>query len=121
MTAGFERYFQFPLCLRDEDLRADRGFEFTQVDIEMSFVSQEDVMRIIETVVKEGVKAVGGKLKDEIFPVFDYKDAVKKYGADKFDLRSEEEKKNGVLAFAWVVNFLFFFRTKIKFIDKKDA
>ncbi len=116
MTAGFERYFQFPRCLRDEDLRADRGFEFTQVDIEMSFVSQEDVMRIIETVVKEGVKAVGGKLKDEIFPVFDYKDAVKKYGADKFDLRSEEEKKNGVLAFAWVVNFPFF-----KKVDKKDA
>lgn len=116
MTAGFEKYFQFPRCLRDEDLRADRGFEHTQVDIEMSFVKREDVMRITEDVVKEAVKQVGGKLKDETFPIIDYKDAMAKYGADKFDLRTEEDKKNGVLAFAWVINFPFF-----KQVDKKDA
>lgn len=116
MTAGFERYFQFPRCLRDEDLRADRGFEHTQVDVEMSFVNRDDVMSIIESVVKESVKKVGGKLQTENFPVVDYKDAVKKYGADKFDLRSEQEKKDNVLAFAWVVNFPFF-----KKVDKKDA
>lgn len=116
MTAGFERYFQFPRCLRDEDLRADRGFEHTQVDIEMSFVKREDVMQLTESIVKEAVKKVGGKLKDETFPVIDYKDAMAKYGADKFDLRTEEDKRNGVLAFAWVINFPFF-----KQVDKKDA
>lgn len=108
MVAGFERYFQFPHCLRDEDLRADRGFEHTQLDLEMSFVTQEDVMQMVEEVVKEGVKAVGGKLKDEAFPVYSYKDAMDKFGADKFDLRTDEEKKDGTLAFAWVINFPFF-------------
>ena len=116
MTAGFERYFQFARCLRDEDLRADRGFEHTQVDIEMSFVKREDVMQTVESAVKQAVKQVGGVLKDETFPVIDYKDAVAKYGADKFDLRTEQEKKDGVLAFAWVINFPFF-----KKVDKKDA
>lgn len=116
MTAGFERYFQFPRCLRDEDLRADRGFEHTQVDLEMSFVNREDVMKTVEEVVKEAVLAVGGKLKDNKFPIVDYNDAMKKYGADKFDLRSEKEKEENVLAFAWVINFPFF-----KKVDKKDA
>ncbi len=116
MTAGFERYFQFPRCLRDEDLRADRGFEFTQLDLEMSFVTREDVMQTTEAVVKDAVKQVGGKLRDEIFPIINYKEAMEKYGADKFDLRSDEEKKAGVLAFAWVINFPFF-----KKVDKKDA
>ena len=116
MTAGFERYFQFPRCLRDEDLRADRGFEHTQVDIEMSFVTREEVMQTVETVVKEAVKAVGGKLKDEAFPIFDYAEAMKKFGADKFDLRTDKEKEENVLSFAWVINFPFF-----KKVDKKDA
>jgi aspartyl-tRNA synthetase len=116
MTAGFERYFQFPRCLRDEDLRADRGFEFTQLDLEMSFVTREDVMQTTEFVVKEAVKKVEGKLKYETFPIIDYKDAIKKYGADRFDLRSDKEKEENVLAFAWVINFPFF-----KKVDKKDA
>ena len=116
MTAGFERYFQFPHCLRDEDLRADRGFEHTQLDLEMSFVTREMVMQTVEEIVKSAVNEVGGKLKDQTFPVVDYKDAMEKYGADKFDLRSEEDKANGVLAFAWVINFPFF-----KKVDKKDA
>ncbi|MBW7944722.1 aspartate--tRNA ligase [Patescibacteria group bacterium] len=116
MTAGVERYFQFARCIRDEDLRADRGFEFTQLDLEMSFVKREDVMAAVEKVVKQGVKAVGGKLKDESFPVFDYKEAMEKFGADKFDLRTEEEKQAGVLAFAWVINFPFF-----KKVDTSDA
>lgn len=116
MTAGFEKYYQFPRCIRDEDLRADRGFEHTQVDIEMSFVTREEVMQTVEAVVKEAVKAVGGKLKDEKFPVIDYKDAMEKYGSDKFDLRSDKEKEENVLAFAWVINFPFF-----KKVDKKDV
>ena len=116
MVAGFERYFQFPHCLRDEDLRADRGFEHTQLDIEISFVNRDQVMKRIENLVKTAVKGVGGNLKDETFPVFTYKEAMEKYGADKFDLRTEEEKKANILAFAWVVDFPFF-----KKVDKGDA
>jgi len=116
MTAGFERYFQFARCIRDEDLRADRGFEHTQLDLEMSFVDREDVMTMVEKMVKEAIKTVGGKLQQEVFPIINYQDAISKYGADKFDLRSQAEKEANVLAFAWVINFPFF-----KQVDKKDA
>ncbi len=115
MVAGVEKYFQFARCIRDEDLRADRGFEHTQLDLEMSFVNREDVMNTVETLVKNAVNAVGGKLQNDTFPVINYADAIKKYGADKFDLRSEKEKEEGVLAFAWVINFPFF-----KKVDKAD-
>ncbi len=116
MTAGVERYFQFARCIRDEDLRADRRFEFTQLDLEMSFVNREDVMAMVEKIMKASVKKVGGVLKDETFPVFSYDEAIKKFGADKFDLRTPEEKEKGVMAFAWVINFPFF-----KKVDKSDA
>ena len=116
MTAGFERYFQFARCIRDEDLRADRGFEFTQLDLEMSFVEREEVMKTVEDVTKLAVKAVGGKLKDEKFPVFTHQQAMEQFGADKFDLRTDEEKQQGVLSFAWVVDFPFF-----KKVDQEDA
>ncbi|HZZ98758.1 MAG TPA: aspartate--tRNA ligase [Candidatus Saccharimonadia bacterium] len=116
MTAGLERYFQMARCFRDEDLRADRGFEFTQLDLEMSFATQPEVMELVETVVKEAVKEVGGKLAHEKFPIIDYADAIKKYGADKFDMRTDEQKAENKLAFAWVVRFPFF-----KKVDKKDA
>lgn len=116
MTAGVENYFQVARCIRDEDLRSDRGFEFTQLDIEMSFVEQKDVMETVEAMTKFAVKKAGGTLKDETFPVFTYDEAIKKFGADKFDLRTEEEKKAGVLAFAWVVSFPFF-----KKVDTTDA
>lgn len=116
MTSGFERYFQFPRCLRDEDLRADRSFEHTQLDLEMSFVDRDEVMATVESVVKEAVQKVGGTLKESTFPVFTYEEAMKQFGADKFDLRSQQEKKEGILAFAWVINFPFFKR-----VDKEDA
>lgn len=116
MVAGLERYFQVAKCIRDEDLRADRGFEFTQLDLEMSFVEQRDVMALVERTVKQAVTEMGGKIKENPFPVIAYAEAIKKYGADKFDLRTEEEKKSGVLAFAWVINFPFF-----KKVDKGDA
>ncbi len=115
MTAGVENYYQFARCIRDEDLRADRGFEFTQLDLEMSFVTQEELMAHVEEIVKNAVKKVGGQLQQENFPVINYEDAIAQHGADKFDLRSQEEKAAGVLAFAWVVRFPFF-----KKVDKKD-
>lgn len=122
MVAGFERYFQFPKCFRDEDLRADRGFEFSQLDLEMSFVTREEVMETTESAVKDSVKAVGGKLKDETFPVLTYQEAMGKYGADKFDLRTDAEKEQGILAFAWVINFPFFRKvSKTEVSDSLDS
>jgi aspartyl-tRNA synthetase len=111
MTAGFERYFQIARCIRDEDLRADRGFEHTQIDLEMSFVEMEDVMNLVEVMTIEVVESLGFTVKDKPFPRITYKEAMEKYGADKFDLRSEEEKEAGVLAYAWVVEFPFFEKT----------
>ena len=111
MVAGFERYFQIARCMRDEDLRADRGFEHTQIDIEMSFVTREDVMMLDESMITSVVEQLGYKIKQKPFPIFTYAQAMEKFGADKFDLRSEGEKKNGVLAYAWVVDFPFFEKT----------
>ncbi|PIR88462.1 MAG: aspartate--tRNA ligase [Candidatus Harrisonbacteria bacterium CG10_big_fil_rev_8_21_14_0_10_44_23] len=108
MTAGFERYFQLARCIRDEDLRADRGFEHTQVDIEMSFVDREEFMKLDEEMITTVCEAMGYTIKEKPFPRISYKEAMEKYGADKFDLRTEEDKKNGVLAFAWVTDFPFF-------------
>jgi aspartyl-tRNA synthetase len=112
MVAGFERYFQIARCLRDEDLRADRGFEHTQIDFEMSFVTREDVMKLDEEMITAVVERLGYKIKEKPFPVISYAKAMKEYGSDKFDLRSEEDKKNGILAFAWVVDFPFFEKAK---------
>jgi len=112
MVASFERYFQIARALRDEDLRADRGFEHTQIDVEMSFVNQAEFLDIIETMMIGVVEKLGFIIKEKPFPRISYKDAMEKYGADKFDLRTEEEKQAGnVLAYAWVVDFPFFEKT----------
>lgn len=111
MTAGFERYFQIARAIRDEDLRADRGFEHTQIDIEMSFVSRDDVMATVETMVTTAVEAMGFVIKQKPFPRISYQDALSTYGADKFDLRTEAEKAQGILAYAWVIDFPQFERT----------
>lgn len=111
MAGGFERYYQIARALRDEDLRADRGFEHTQIDIEMSFVEQEDVMQLVEHMVTQTVETLGYTIKEKPFPRFTYAEAMEKFGADKFDLRSEEEKSQGVLAYAWVHKFPFFEKT----------
>lgn len=115
MAAGFEKYFQLARCIRDEDLRADRGFEFTQLDIEMSFIDQQTIMQLLENLVKKVCQKLGVKIKDQQFPVVTYQESMDKYGADRFDLRSAEDKKRGILAFAWVVNFPFF-----KQVNKDD-
>lgn len=111
MVAGFERYFQIARCMRDEDLRADRGFEHTQIDIEMSFVTREDVMRLDEEMITSVVEAMGYTLKQKPFPRLTYAEAMATYGADKFDMRTEQDKKDGILAFAWVIDFPFFEKT----------
>lgn len=108
MIAGFERYFQIARCVRDEDLRSDRGFEHTQIDIEASFVEQEDVMTLAEEMITEAVESLGYSIKEKPFPRFTYAEAMESFGADKFDLRTEEEKQNGILAYAWVYKFPFF-------------
>ena len=112
MTAGFERYFQIARAFRDEDPRADRGFEHSQVDLEMSFVDREGVMNLVEEMTIYAIEKIGGKIATKPFPVITYQEAMKTYGADKFDLRNAKEKKEGMLAFAWVVDFPFFEKTK---------
>ncbi len=112
MTAGFEKYFQIARCVRDEDLRADRGFEHTQIDMEMSFVEQADVMSLDEEMITHVAESLGHSIKQKPFPIFTYKEAMEKFHADKFDLRSEDEKKKGILAFAWVKDFPFFEKDK---------
>lgn len=112
MAGGFERYFQIARCLRDEDLRADRGFEHTQIDLEMSFVDEEEVRALDEAMMIEVFEAMRHTIKEKPFPVFTYQEAMEKFGADKFDLRTEEEKEQGVLAFAWVVDFPLFEKDK---------
>lgn len=111
MTAGFERYFQTARAIRDEDLRADRGFEHTQIDLEMSFVERDDVMNMVENMIIDVVEGMGFEIKTKPFPRITYKESMEKYGADKFDLRTEEDKKKDVLAYAWVVEFPFFEKT----------
>ncbi|OGM99223.1 MAG: hypothetical protein A2915_02865 [Candidatus Yanofskybacteria bacterium RIFCSPLOWO2_01_FULL_41_34] len=108
MVAGFEKYFQIAKCFRDEDLRADRGFEHTQVDLEMSFVEQKDIMALDEEMITVVVEGMGYKIKQKPFPVFTYQEVMEKFGADKFDLRTEEDRLNGILTYAWVRDFPFF-------------
>ncbi|KAA6346385.1 Aspartate--tRNA ligase [termite gut metagenome] len=87
MVSGFDRYFQIVKCFRDEDLRADRQPEFTQIDCEMSFVDQEDVIAVFEGMSKHLFKSVRGIEITESFPRMSWRDSMKYYGSDKPDLR----------------------------------
>ncbi len=86
MVSGYERYFQIVRCFRDEDLRADRQPEFTQIDLEMSFPQEEQIYEVIEPLV-QGVVAAAGKTMGAKIPRITYADAIKSYGSDKPDLR----------------------------------
>lgn len=87
MVAGYDRYMQIVKCFRDEDLRADRQPEFTQIDCEMSFVHQEDVLNIFEGLIRHLFSAVKGIDFSEPFPRMSWADAMAKYGNDKPDIR----------------------------------
>ena len=109
MVAGFEKYFQIARCFRDEDPRADRQPEFTQLDLEMSFASQEEIMEVIESLYSGLVKEIfpSKRILKEPFPVITYKEAMEKYGSDKPDLRKDKENPDE-LAFCFIVDFPMF-------------
>lgn len=112
MVGGIERYFQIARCFRDEDQRGDRQPEFTQLDMELSFVEREDVMDLNEQLLIELIKAVAPEKKIQTvpFPRITYKEAMKKYGSDRPDMREDKNDPN-LLAFCWVVDFPFFEKT----------
>jgi aspartyl-tRNA synthetase len=90
MISGFDKYFQIVRCFRDEDLRADRQPEFTQIDIEMSFIQSEDIYNLIEEMMKEIFTLIGVSIEVP-FPRIPYYKSIEKYGTDKPDLRNEIE------------------------------
>ena len=113
IVAGFERYFQIARCMRDEDLRGDRQPEFTQLDYEMAFVTQEDVLAYTEAMFVELVTKLfpDKKITSTPFPRLTYAECLEKYGSDKPDLRKDRNDSNE-LAFAWVVDFPMFEKNK---------
>ena len=113
MVAGFEKYFQIARCMRDEDQRGDRQPEFTQLDFEMSFVEQEDVLSYTEAMFIELVQTLypNKKITTVPFPRLTFKETMEKYGTDKPDLR-EDKNNPDELAFTWITDFPMF--------EKKD-
>lgn len=109
MVAGFEKYFQIARCMRDEDLRGDRQPEFTQLDYEMSFVEQEDILEFTEKMFLEMVEKLFPEKHCTTvpFPRLTFAESMEKYGSDKPDLRKDKNDPNE-LAFAWIVDFPMF-------------
>lgn len=116
MCAGFDKYFQIAKCFRDEDLRADRQPEFTQIDIEMSFVEQEDILNMAENMLKEVFEACGYEVKTP-FARMSYKEATEVYGSDKPDLRYELKMVDVIDIFERSTNEIF---SKIASEPKKN-
>lgn len=122
MSSGFERYFQIAKCMRDEDTRGDRQPEFTQMDLEMSFVTREDVMKVNEEMLISIVTKLfpEKRIQQVPFPVLTYKEAMEKYNSDKPDIR-EDKKDLHLLAFCWVVDFPAFEKTGEDNVDDTGA
>ncbi|MDP3729391.1 MAG: aspartate--tRNA ligase, partial [bacterium] len=113
MVGGIEKYFQIARCFRDEDTRGDRQPEFTQLDMEMAFVEEENVIQLNEELLIALMKKIfpDKKIQEIPFPRMTYADAMEKYGSDRPDLRKDKNDPN-LLAFCWVVDFPFFERVK---------
>lgn len=109
MVAGLEKYFQIARCFRDEDQRGDRQAEFTQLDIEMSFITQEDILQLIEELFIQLVKKLlpNKKFTNQPFIRLTYQQAMEQYGSDRPDLRVNK-KDPDELAFVWVTDFPMF-------------
>jgi len=109
MAAGVEKYFQIARCFRDEDTRGDRQPEFTQMDLEMSFVDREDVMALNEALLIALVQKLfpEKKIQQVPFPRLTYAQAMEQYGTDRPDIREDKNNPN-LLAFCWVIDFPFF-------------
>ena len=118
MVAGFEKYFQFAHCMRDEDTRGDRQPEFTQLDMEMSFVTEEDVIRLNEELLIEFVQTNYPEkhIQQIPFPRMTYAEAMKDYNSDRPDIRKDKKDPN-LLAFLWVVDFPQFEKTEEDNVD----
>lgn len=112
MVSGLERYFQIARCFRDEDMRGDRQPDFTQLDLEMSFVEREDVLQLIEAMMIQMVQTCTPekRIQQIPFPRLTYAEAMEKYNSDKPDLREDKNDPN-LLAFCWVIDFPFFEKT----------
>ncbi|HON34066.1 MAG TPA: aspartate--tRNA ligase [Synergistales bacterium] len=94
MVGGIDRYYQIVKCFRDEDLRADRQPEFTQIDVEMSFITEEDIMALMEGLMKGLFQSVLGECLEVPFPVLSWHEAIDRFGSDRPDLRIEGELLN---------------------------
>ncbi len=122
MSSGFERYFQIAKCMRDEDTRGDRQPEFTQMDLEMSFVEREDVMKVNEDLLVKIVTTLfpEKRIQQLPFPRFTYKKVMEKYNSDKPDIREDKNDPN-LLAFCWVTDFPAFEKTGEDNVDDTGA
>lgn len=109
MVAGFERYFQIARCFRDEDTRGDRQPEFTQLDIEMSFVKQEDILSLTEKMMIDLIEKLypNKKITQKPFPRITFEESVKKFGNDKPDMRNNKEDLDEI-SLVWVTDFPMF-------------
>ena len=109
MAGGIEKYFQIARCFRDEDTRGDRQPEFTQLDLEMSFVDKEDVMKLNEELLIDIITKLypKNKIQEIPFPRLKYHDTMKQYNTDRPDLR-KDKNDSSLLAFCWITDFPFF-------------